>query len=63
MKGCTDIHGSQKMTPTDFDDPLAFSLAHQHVKAITHHEKYLNIYLMNWHKVLYRHSWHQEDLS
>ncbi len=27
MKFCTDIHGSQKMNPTDFGDPPALTLA------------------------------------
>ncbi len=27
IKFCTDVHGSQRMNPTDFGDPLTFSLA------------------------------------
>lgn len=42
---------------------FAFIQVHQQVKRCNYPVKHLNIYWMEWHRILYRHSWFQEDVS
>ncbi len=61
MKLCEDIHGPQRMSPKDFDDPLTFPLAPPVSQSISDPVKYLNIYWMDWHNIWYRCSYCPED--
>ncbi len=48
MKSATDIHGSQRMNPNDFGDPLIFYLRPSAGQRFTYPVIYLNIYTMDW---------------
>lgn len=46
-----------------FGDPLTFPLAPPAGQSCSILVKYLNIYSIEWLKILYRHSWYPEDES
>lgn len=63
MKFGTDSRGAQRINPSDFGYPLKFLLVPKQVKVFTHQVKYLDIYKMDFYKILYMHSWCPEDES
>ncbi len=52
MTFCIDIQGPQRMDPTDFGDPLTFSLAS--LAGQIFHLTYLNICEIDWYESLHR---------